>query len=235
MGILTLVLDFLRRKLIQSLFTPNTPDMRVPNRFHRTFLRGSLILSLLAFASAALCQTASTFTISKIEPQIVSTPAVSYSGAPQKSSRPKSWLEIEVSFAWLPNSPTEKYADDVLVNYYVLLANKTAATPTGTLLTGQVTHVSVPARVNDLKSVMYVSPRGLERFFDGKIPNSVSSAIVDIGVTISRQGQVLATKSLKGSGAWWPQFQQTPGFLLSKNETPFASLNSDYYEETKKP
>jgi hypothetical protein len=87
---------------------------------------------------------------------------------------------------------------------------------------------------NDLKSVMYVSPRTLERFFDGKIPSSASSAIVDIGVTISRQGEVVAQKSLKSAGVWWPQYQKTSGYLLSKNETPFASLNSDYYEAVKK-
>jgi len=94
--------------------------------------------------------------------------------------------------------------------------------------------MSVPAMQNDLKSVMYVSPRAMERFFAGKIPSSAASAIVDIGITISRQGQIVAQKSLKSPGAWWPQYQKTSGFLLNKNETPFASLNTDYYEAVKK-
>ena len=182
-------------------------------------------------------QNTTGFTISKIEPAIVTTPTISYSGATAKSSRPKSWMEIEVTFGWQSPtalSPADKYADDIVLDYYVLLANKNTAAPQGTLLTGQVTHSSVPAMQNDLKSVMYISPRTLERFFDGKIPSSASSAIVDIGVTISRQGQVVAQKSLKSPGVWWPQYQKNSGFLLTKNDTPFASLNSDYYEAVKK-
>jgi hypothetical protein len=183
-------------------------------------------------------QSSTGFVISKIEPSIVTTPSISYSGATQKSSRPKSWMEIEVTFGWQPTTPpvnsSDKYADDIVLDYYVLLANKSAAAPQGTLLTGQVTHTSVPAMQNDLKSVMYINPRTLERFFDGKLPSSASSAIVDVGVTISRQGQVVAQKSLKSPGIWWPQYQKTSGYLLNKNETPFASLNSDYYEAVKK-
>jgi hypothetical protein len=82
---------------------------------------------------------------------------------------------------------------------------------------------------------MYVNPRSLERFFDGKIPTSTSSAVVDVGITISKGGQVVAEKSFNSkSGAWWPQIQGTPGFLLGKPETPFAPLNADYYEPVKK-
>ena len=82
---------------------------------------------------------------------------------------------------------------------------------------------------------MYVSPRTLERFFDGKPPASKEIAVIDIGVTITRQGQVVAEKVLKGQGAWWTQIQQTTGYLLNKNETPFAPLYWDYYEALKKP
>ena len=154
-----------------------------------------------------------------------------------KQFRPKSWMEIEVTFATAIQSTSliEKYSDDLTINYYVLLANKNSLFPQGTLLTGQTSLSTVPLKDNNLKSVIYISPRSLERFFDGKIPPSDSGAIVDIGVTISKQGQVVAQKSLKGqTQAWWPQFQQTPGYLLNKSETPFASLNWDYYEAVKK-
>jgi hypothetical protein len=204
--------------------------------YYRTLKKILTPLASLLLGSLSLsAQNSGGFTISKIEPAIVTTPAISYSGASLKSSHPKNWMEIEVSFGWQPSPPpAEKYADDIVLDYYVLLANKSAATPQGTLLTGQVTHMSVPAMQNDLKSVMYVSPRAMERFFAGKIPSSAASAIVDIGITISRQGQIVAQKSLKSPGAWWPQYQKTSGFLLNKNETPFASLNTDYYEAVKK-
>jgi hypothetical protein len=183
-------------------------------------------------------QTRSEVAIDTIATKMVPTPAVSYPGASMKQSRPKSWLEIEVTFATAIPSPslTEKYSDDLSINYYVLLANKNSQFPQGTLLTGQTLLSTVPLKDKDLKSVIYISPRSLERFFDGKIPSSDSGAIIDIGVTISKQGQVVAQKSDKGSGVWWtlPQYQQTPGYLLNKSETPFASLNWDYYEAVKK-
>jgi len=207
----------------------------LPNTLRRTLPAFATVALLLAAAPLTTAQTPTEFAITKIEPQIVTTPAVSYSGAPQKPGRPKSWMEIETTFAWQPaGNQVEKYSDDLVLNYYVLLSNKSAQFPQGALLTGQTTLASVPARQNDLKSVIYLSPRSMERFFEGKIPTSVSAAVVDIGVTLSKQGQVVAQKSLKSNGAWWPQFQQTPGYLLNKPETPFASLNWDYYESVKR-
>jgi hypothetical protein len=73
----------------------------------------------------------------------------------------------------------------------------------------------------------------LERFFEGKIPNSASSTVVDVGVTITKQGQLVAESSWKGRGQWWTTLQQVSGYVLNKNETPFAPLAWDYYEAIK--
>lgn len=190
----------------------------------------TLSLVVLSLTSRAKAQVDSDFLINKIDPLIVTTPMIGYTGATLKPDHPKAWMEINVSFTWKPRNPAEKYSDDVVFNYYVLLSNKSAAFPQGVMLTGQVTHNSIPANQNDLKTVMYVSPRSLERFFDGRPPSSAEAGLVDIGITISKQGQVVAQKSLHGSGAWWPQYQQTPGYLLDKSQTPFAALIPDYYE-----
>ena len=207
------------------------PRITVSRKLLKTFPA----LILIGSSPFLEAQTASEFAITKIEPQIVTRPAVNYSGATQKTVQSKSWLEIEVTFDWNPANPAEKYSDDLVINYYVLLSNKTVSFPQGALLTGQTALTSVPAKQKDLKSVIYLSPRSMERLFDGKVPASTSSAIVDIGVTISKQGQGVAQKSLKGqTQAWWPQFQQTPGYLLNKSQTPFASLNWEYYEQEKK-
>jgi len=193
--------------------------------------------AMLLYSVVLLQAQANTeFAITKIDPQIVTTPAVSYSGATQKSAGPpKKWMEVEVTFKWEPRMATEKFSDDVTFSYYVLLSNKSVTFPQGTLLTGQVTHTSLPAKQNELQTVMYLSPRSIDRLFVGlPPPASAAAAVVDIGITITRQGQVVAEKSLKGTGQWWPQYQQTAGYLLNKSETPFASLNSDYYEAVKK-
>jgi len=70
-----------------------------------------------------------------------------------------------------------------------------------------------------------------EAVFAGKVPDFVGSAIIDIGVVISKQGQVVVQRSLHGQNqAWWPQFQEVRGYILNKSETPFAHLYSGYYE-----
>ena len=196
---------------------------------------------MLCCMTATIAQTASEVTVSKIDPQLVTAPAISYSGAGSKVVTPKKWAEIETTFCWQPVNPAEKYTDDLVVNYYILLNNKGAQYPQGALLTGQTALSSVPAKSLDpgngqLKTVIYISPRTLERLFGGKAPTDMNSAITDIGVTFSKQGQVVFQKSLRSTaGAWWPQFQQVPGNLLNKADTPFASLNWDYYEGVKKP
>ena len=212
--------------------------------FYTSLRLPALLLSVLAAAgylgstSPLQAQVNTEFQITKIDPSMPMTPAIT-SDIPPKSAggMPKKWLDVDVSFTWKPRLTTDKFADDVVVNYYILLANKSALFPQGTLLSGQVMHTSIPANSqSELRSVMFVSPRTLERFFDGRVPASKESAIFDIGVTISHLGQVVASKSFKSpAGDWWPQYQQTAGYLLNKNETPFAPLFWDYYEAVKKP
>lgn len=211
-------------------------------RFPSLFQAGVASACLLYCIAGANAQTASEVAVSQIAPQLVIAPAIGYSGAPAKTVPQKKWAEIETTFAWQPAGRDEMYSDDLVVNYYVLLNNKSQKLPLGTLLTGQTALASVPARSLDpgngnLKTVIYISPRTLERLFGGKPPSDIGSAIVDIGVTFSKQGQVVAQKSLKSPGVWWtnPQFQATPGLLLNKADTPFAPLNWDYYETVKKP
>ena len=168
-----------------------------------------------------------------IQPQFLGSPAYGGVRYDKRGSRAKEWLEVEVTFEWQPRLRDPKYADELTFNYFILLKNKSALYPQGTLLVGSVTHTSIPQE-RDMHSVVYVSPRTLERFFDGRVPGNVDQSLVDIGVTVTRQGQEVASTSWKSrSGSWWPQFPQTPGFVLNKSETPFAPLAWDYYEAIK--
>jgi len=173
------------------------------------------------------------FRVLNIQPQFLGSPTYGGVRYDKRGSRGKEWLEVEVTFEWQPRLRDPKYADELTFNYYILLKNKSALYPQGTLLVGSVTHTSIPQE-RDMHSVVYISPRTLERFFDGRVPGNVDQALVDVGVTVTRQGQEVASASWKSrSGSWWPQFQQTPGFVLNKNETPFAPLAWDYYEAIK--
>ncbi|MFV0415097.1 MAG: Amuc_1102 family pilus-like protein [Chthoniobacterales bacterium] len=176
------------------------------------------------------------FAVLKIEPDLIKTPDYSYSLGPKgKKTAAKDWLEIDVTFGWQPRQKQViPFVDELTFTYYILLNNKSKEFPQGTLLVGQVTHTAIPVG-KDMHSAAFVSPRTLERFFGGKIPGSSSSAVKNIGVTITRQGQMVAANS---SGAdkkqpWWQNMQQVQGYVLNKNETPFGPLNWDYYEALK--
>ncbi|MGA0094189.1 MAG: Amuc_1102 family pilus-like protein [Chthoniobacterales bacterium] len=193
-----------------------------------------LLLACLAPLAALAQQPNTEFQITKITPDLVTTPEYSISNGPKnkKVSKNKDFVELEVAFDWQPRAKEPRFLDDLTLNYYVLLNDKSRENPKGTLLTGSVTHSAIP-QGKGMNSVMYISPRTLERFFEGKAPSTINGAIVDVGVTITKQGQLVAEQSWKGKGQWWSTLQQVNGYVLNKNETPFAPLAWDYYEAIK--
>jgi len=187
---------------------------------------------------AAAVKPNTDFVIKEIKPALVDLPNYSsISGYDKRvSGRAKSWLEVEVTFGWEPRARDPQYAEELVFAYYILLNNKPLTKDrVPTLLTGKVTHMSVP-QGNGMHSVVYVSSRTLEKFFDGK-PPGISSLLIDAGVTITCGGQVVAASSWKSQkNGWWAESKQgtaTAGFVLNKSETPFAPLAWDYYEEVK--
>ncbi len=205
----------------------------LPSFLGTTLHVGIFIAATFLSASA---QLNTEFQIRKISPSIITTPALNYVTGPVKPSRSKNWMELEVAFEWHPVNAAEKFADDVIVNYYVLMAGKSVDSPNGTLLTGQVTLISVPAKTSTpRRTVMYLSHRTMQHFSGGKEHYSTQSVLNNVGVTISYHGKVVAEKSLNGTGEWWKNLHPVSGYLVSKEMSPFAPLFSDYYEDVKKP
>ena len=197
-----------------------------------------LLIAAIAAVPGAAQQLSPDFNIAKITPDFVTTPeySISYGPKNKRVSKNKDFLEVEVSFDWQPRQAKPEFLDELTLNYYILLDNSDRENPQGTLLTGSVTHVAIP-QSKGLNSVMYVSPRTLERFFHGKIPSTARGVVKDIGVTITRQGQLVAQSSwqsdIRNKAPWWTTMQPVPGYVLNKNETPFAPLVWDYYEAIK--
>jgi len=192
-----------------------------------------VLASLVALSVPAFGQQgASEFKITKVEPLFQESPNFQGTRYDKRGFKPKPWLEVEVTFEWQPKAKEPKYTDELTFNYYILLKNPSQQSPKGTLLVGTVTHASIPQE-REMHSAVYVSPRALEKLFDGKVPGTPLAAVEEIGVTISKQGQIVAEYSGKYRSQWWTQFQQTPGYVLNKNETPFAPLAWDYFEAIK--
>lgn len=159
------------------------------------------------------------FQVTKISRNLITTPQYSYTGAQQFTTNQRDrWLEVEVEFAAAP-----EFTDELTFKYYILVNGK--------LLTGEVTHTNVAAG-RDNRSVMYVSPKTLARIMGNRAvtPNSVQN----IAVQIVQQGAVKSELSLDRAPAnWFASMPQVAGLVLNKNETPFAPLYWDRYEQIK--
>ena len=197
----------------------------------------TIVASLCTIALTGAQSVSEDFFVSKPVIDFVSTPDYSVNFGPKnkKVGKNKQWLEVEVSFDWQPKAKELLYLDELTINYFILLNNNNRDPKKNTLLAGSVVHTSIP-QSKGLKSVMYVSPRALERFFEGRIPATAAMSVFNIGITVSHQGTVVAENSWKGSESesqWWTSFTAVPGHVLNKNETPFAPLVWDYYEVIK--
>lgn len=195
-----------------------------------------IFAALLGFVGFAQAQSGdSAFAIQKIDAVFEKTPDYNISIGPKRRADSKDWLIIEVEFGYETRDPKAAFLDELTFNYYILLKNQGPDFPQPTLLVGTVTHSAIP-QGKGMRSAAFVSPRTLERFFGGRIPANAGQATLAVGVTITRQGQVVAEESIgegKGRQQWWNQLQQTQGYVLNKNETPFAPLFGDYYESIK--
>jgi len=173
----------------------------------------SLLITYAQIGSAA------DFQITKITKNLISTPDFSYGGGGRyRINQGDRWLEVEVEFSAAPD-----WTDELTFKYYILF--------NGNLLTGEVTHVNIPAG-RENRSVMYVSPRALTRF--GNNRPIVANSFQNIAVQIVQGGAVKGELSLARAPAqWFAAMPQISGFVLNKNETPFAPLYWDRYEQIK--
>lgn len=188
-----------------------------------------LFLSLLAvgalateaFAQAPVVVGPGAVKIVKVEISGVKSPEYQITGGPQKRYKLGTWLEVEVAFETKVDD-----IDELTFNYAVLIEK--------TLLDGQVTHVNIP-KGPEHYSVMYISPRALEKLVGGKAFTAAS--IGNAWITVSRQGQVLDGATVNPKAAYkpgpMPNLPHVAGLLLNKNDTPFAPLFYDRYEAIK--
>jgi hypothetical protein len=177
-----------------------------------------IFLPLVAFAQP---RAATEFQITKITKKLIPTPQIAYTGAAQHQTQTNQrdrWLEVEVEF-----KATPELTNELTFKYYILF--------NGTLLTGEVTHVNIPAG-RENRSVMYVPPRALARFANNR--PITENSIQNIAVQIVQGGAVQAEASLnRAQPQWYAALPQVSGLVLNKDQTPFAPLYWDRYEQIK--
>jgi hypothetical protein len=158
------------------------------------------------------------FRLTKISRDLITSPRFSYNGAEQQPNSTERWLRVEVQFSAAP-----EFTNELTFRYYILLNGK--------VLTGDVTHVNIPGR-RDLYVSAYVAPHALAYAMQNR-PVSISS-ITNIAVQIVQQSEVKDELSMTPSRAnWFAGLPSLSGLILNKNETPFAPLFWDHYEQVK--
>lgn len=205
-------------------------------------LAPAILLAAAVFVSTATgfvhAQTSPECEIKKIEPALLPSPQVasSYSKKTAHGQTP-AWLEIDMEFDMRQRDKSgPKLCEDLTVNYYILLNNKTLTEDgKATLLTGSVSY-SEFLYDKGLHVGAFVAPQTLLKFFDGKAQNNITQVITDLGVTISDSTGVIARKAYKsqvrGDKGWWDEpekFTEVTGRVLPKSATPFAVLAWDYF------
>ena len=209
---------------MQAVTTQKTP-LRSPNYQHVQLNLPSKMKLLLGFlfVGAALLSPAmaqvpvgpNSIKLGKVSVNAPSTPEYQITGGQTKRYQLGKWLEFEVNY----DTVTEPIDE---------LTFRFTAAVEGKLLIGDVTYVAI-MKGKDHYAVMYISPKALNGLTGGK-PVSQTS-VENVWVQVERQGQVLARESFK-PGAPRNQ-QQITGLILNKNQTPFAPLYYDRYEEIK--
>ena len=155
------------------------------------------------------------FQITKITKNLIPTP--DYGIGQYRAATNERWLEVEVEFNAGP-----EWTDELTLKYYILF--------NGRLLTGEVTHTNISGGPN--RSVMYVLPVALARFAGNRavLPNIFQN----VAIQIMQGGAVKDELSLaRATGQWFAALPPISGFVLNKNETPFAPLYWDRYAQIK--
>jgi len=178
-----------------------------------------LVFVFVPLIASAQTRAAPDFQITKISKNLISAPQFAYTGGQSYQTNQRDrWLQVEVEFVAAP-----ELTDELMFKYYILF--------NGNLLTGEVTHLNIPAG-REKRSVMYVPPRALDRFANNR-PITENSC-QNIAVQIVQQDAVKTEASLnRAQPQWFTALQQVSGFLLTKDQTPFAPLYWDRYEQIK--
>jgi len=185
----------------------------------RPLLMSAMILSAIVTTAIAQPRSAVDFQLLKISTNFISSPQFTYTGAEQfQADQRERWLEVEVTFAAAP-----EFTDELTLKYFILFNGK--------LLTGEVTHVNIAAG-RDNRSVMYVTPKTLQRLMLGR--PVTNNALQNTAVQLMQQGALKDELSAsRAAPQWYATLSQVAGLVLNKNETPFMPLYWDRYCQIK--
>lgn len=156
-----------------------------------------------------------------------------FSGGKQKSFKPGDWLEMEAKLkVSLSPEPPSKTCEKLTVKWYIAVKNPDKP-GTFLLLTKSVDHVNIPLD-QDVYCSSYLSPASIKRLTGSD--KGGKNAVQFVGYEVLINGEKKVEETDKGKQGWWnaasdkiSRSESVP--LLTKAETPFASMWWDRYAE----
>ncbi len=154
------------------------------------------------------------------------------------------WLEIDVSYKTLEkitgrgSNKKPEWLDDVTFKYEILLPGTDREI---THLSGKTTYWSIPLDGKEHHDVCFVHPRFLQRY-SPEIKTTASFAKdINIKLTIELNGALIGgayhpTRKAKEVAELFqkatrdPKITRVDNSIFSRDKTPWAILNCDYYE-----
>ncbi len=194
--------------------------------------------------------------VSDIKLQFVSTPLVNYTNInnTQRNSTRNKWVAFETVF--VPQSGNKEWLDDVTMEGTLVINSETSTTQSSgekealyIVLTGKTRFLTIPADGDDHQGLLLVPPKLMDRYYVKGKPFS-TSMILAARIQFFGAGRVLL-----GEGYWYNggfvkrnadlakvrnlmrEFEKNysdivriPGGLYSKEKTPWALYNYDFYD-----
>lgn len=147
----------------------------------------------------------------------VRTPEYNLNGTRNSAGR-REWLKTVVYY-----ETDEEWIDELTFTYYILFRLKENRETPYKLFKGEVSYVNI--KEGRHKSAVYMHPGIVERYGEAE----------GVAVVVSLGGRPIAgTSEPETRERWWERFPPVEGFVLSRDETPFAFIDIDQYEAIKK-
>ncbi len=165
--------------------------------------------------------------IKEISVTNITSPDYTFTKSEDFRSRGGEWLLIEVE---LENK--EELVSEIAVRFHVVTEKMANRSEGPQYFTGEVTYINL-FKNRSLFGSMYLPPNSLKFVNEGR--EVKANDVAEVGVEILYQGAIIAQANMKDNnrGPWWQSMQPLQGHMLNKNQTPFAPLYWDRYEQIK--
>lgn len=195
------------------------------------------VLAGWAWAPSVAAQDgAETVKINKIECKKVKAPRYGETTDPRAGGKPQEdWWRITAEYSTAGGrggsfDGRTSYHDEVTIDWSVLIPRRNAKE---ILLKRSVTYVDVQDRSSDHYADLYLRPGFIARY----LSTSARTSDLIYRIQVKINGRTVTTyRSDRDNDRWWesePPRVVVKDELMTRNETPFAPLDSDFYEQIK--